>query len=135
MSATRVYAQEKEVTGRMSAASVANMYNCEFNVNISVRSLQRYVQQDRIGLALSQPGPSPAKLSADMFKILIVAFELYLQLDQLNQETDKNKLSSLLPIVQLVLKPLGVPSQGIVQTLLNHVNIDTNCKVLITIED
>ena len=135
MCATTVYAQQKEVDDRMSAASVSDMYNCEFKVNISPRLLQCYVQQERIGEALSQHRPSLAQLSPDTFKVLIADFELYLQLNQLNQETDKSKLSSLVPTLQLVLNPLGIPSCGIVQTLLNHVIIDTNCKVSIRIED
>ena len=89
MKASIMYAEQKKIHGRLSTATIAEMFNHEYNVIISARSIQRYVQQRRTGEAPDGCGPNkkpPAALCPKTFKLLLSA---HLQLNQLNQEGDK----------------------------------------------
>ena len=118
----------------MSAATIAEMLNCEHNITISPRCIQPYVQQGRTGEAPPDGcgPPKPAALCPDAFKLLLSAFESHLQLNQLNHEGDKNRMSYLLNTIQQVPKPLQIPGCGIIGKLLQHVKMDTKCQVALT---
>ena len=82
-----MYAEQKQIPGGMSAKTITDMLNCEHNVTISTRSVQRYVQQGRTGEAPDSPGPKPAGLCSDTFKLIVLlsAFESHLKLNQLTR--------------------------------------------------
>ena len=78
MKATIMYAEQKQIPGGMSAKTITDMLNREHNVTISARSVQRYVQQGRTGEVPDSPGPKPAGLCSDTFKLLLSVFESHL---------------------------------------------------------
>jgi hypothetical protein len=55
--ALSVYMREKAKKGRMSALSVSKMIKKEFNVNLSVQTIQRQVKSGNIGTSPIRCGP------------------------------------------------------------------------------
>ena len=78
--ATLQYVKEKSIKGGRSAETIARMYNKEFNVNISPRTILQRVHEGRAGEPLSFRGRKPAGLSDETMKLLEDAFISYMQL-------------------------------------------------------
>ena len=105
--ATCHYYQERQKKNGMSAHKVAELYNKEYNVNISKRTLQKYIQNGQVGMPLGRKGPAPGKLSEGIFNILVEAFESYSKLNQINQVGHQNThLGYLGEVIQDVVRPL-----------------------------
>ena len=134
--ATHHYFQECQKKNGMSAHKVAELCNKEHNVNISKRTLQKYIQNGQVGMPLGRRGPAPGKQSEDTFNILVEAFGLYSQLNQINQVGHPNTHVGYLEVVQDVVCQL-LPQIGptIVHQLLKQTTIDFKGKFAIPMEE
>eukprot|EP00804_Cyclotella_cryptica_P000480 CCRYP_020022-RA/>CCRYP_020022-RA protein AED:0.37 eAED:0.37 QI:0/0/0/1/0/0/2/0/185 len=112
--ATSLYASEQskpEGETKMSASEVSKLVFGEFGVEISKRTIQHEVAEDRIGVSPKTKGPEGV-LPRLVYNNLYNAFESYIQTKQLNGHAT------------------GITNKKLIEQLKKIINIDETCLVL-----
>ena len=111
------------------------MVNREHRVNLSVQTVQQYMQQGKIGVPLESRGPSPAKLSTNAFNLWTEAIVLHIQLNQINQDGKRNKRIHMLESIQKVFNPLHIAGARIINQLLQNSSFQFKAEVAVSVGD
>ena len=114
---TAWYAVEKPKKGGMSARMVVDSVNKEYETNISVRTVQHYVKNHRLDMSPQKTGPRPGLMPKESFETLLDAFQSFVQINQINCQPNKNRLTKLNRCVH---KAVGFKSYSESRSLVNQ---------------
>ena len=122
---TTWYAKEKRKPNGLSARKVVESVNDDYGTNISVRTVQRYVKNRLVGLSPEKNGPRPGFLPKETFAILLDAFELFIQINQINANADNKVVAKLNTFIH---ETIGLHSasnsRSLLRQLLSKTKVD-----------
>ena len=136
-SATKMYAAEKSKDDGMSAQKVCDLVNHQFGTNLDKRHIQHLVKRGMINETPPKPGPNGG-IDHENLKILLGAFESYVQIKQVNGESTRLSRVKLAQVVnQTMVLPGDLPrsTDRILNRCLRETGIDLKANVIAPLED
>ena len=99
--ATTRFAEEKSKANGMSAQKVVDEVNKKYGTTLSRKTISDYVKNDMIGTSPVKKG-STHIIPNDVFQLLLIAYESYIRINQLNSTTFTCGRKSLTTIVNTI---------------------------------
>jgi hypothetical protein len=132
--ATTLYSLEKTKDKKgKSCRKCVEEINKKYNTSIAVSTVYQYVRKDLVGTSPMKTGPQPL-VRDDIFKLLLVAYESYVRIMQLNCEPRGLNRASLTKRVNAVLNK-EISSGFYFNKLLAESSVDFKASVHAPVED
>jgi hypothetical protein len=131
--ATTLLSLEKQKENGMSARQVTETINQKYGTTLARRTVADYVNKGMIGMSPVKKGKSFC-IPPDVFQMLLIAYESFIRINQLNSTTSKCNRSSLTKLVNVVTNKM-FSSHFLFNKLLSESTVDFQAAVISPVEE
>ena len=131
---TLLHAEQKKSSGGMGGRKVVQKISQDFGVDLSYRTITRYVQEGKIGESPKKNG-SPGFIQPWIFQSICIAVSSYIQINQVNGKSGNNERKKLNVVMMDMMGKNATPRIQLLVCVLNETAIELLSSTATSVED